>query len=62
MENEENNIAEEDSEVEENNSSNVLEDNNSVRHVNQVAFEVFRSKLVEHFNILFEIKKIAWPK
>lgn len=32
------------------------------RKVNGLLLDYFRSKLVEHFNMLFEQKKLAWPK
>ena len=34
----------------------------SVRRVNSLSLEFFRSKLVEHFNVLFEQNKVVWPK
>jgi len=34
----------------------------SIRHVNSLSLDFFRSKLVEHFNILFEQNKLSWPK
>ena len=46
-------------ELEVSNTSNAQEINDSIRNVNAIHFEVFFSKLVEHFNILFERKKIA---
>ena len=38
------------------------EDDTSVREVNSLSLDFFRSKLVEHFNISFEIQKLVWPK
>ena len=34
----------------------------SIREVRMLPFEYFRSKLVEHFDIKFEQKKLIWPK
>ena len=38
------------------------DDLTSVRHVNSLSLDFFPSKLVEHFNILFEQNKLVWPK
>ena len=35
------------------------DDLTSIRHVNSLSLEFFRSKLVEHFNILFEQNKLV---
>ena len=46
-------------------TSNVFDmyndDHNAIRSVKNLSFEVFREKLVDHFNILFEQNKIVWP-
>ena len=40
----------------------IFTDANSARHVKLLPHDYFRSKLVEHFDILFERKEIVWPK
>ncbi len=38
-----------------------LDDNNSVREVHKMSMRMFRAKLIEHFDILFQQNKIVWP-
>ena len=42
--------------------SHLPTDTTSIREVNTLSHEFFRSKLVEHFDILFKQKKLVWPK
>ena len=40
----------------------ILSPDDSIREVNKLQFEHFSSKLVENFDILFQRKKLVWPR
>ncbi len=48
-----------DQSVDENNSMRIDEE---VRNVRNLSLNYFRSKLVEHFDIMFWIDEVRWPK
>jgi hypothetical protein len=38
------------------------EDEQGVRHIRKMSMKMFRSKLIEHFNILKDRGNLCWPK
>jgi hypothetical protein len=38
------------------------EDEQGVRHIRKMSMKMFRSKLIEHFNILKDRGNLRWPK
>ena len=55
-------VSEADSDDEENTNAWITIETHSARIVADLPFDFFRQKLVEHFDILFQSKKIVWPK
>ena len=47
---------------EDNESGSVPSDLSSARIVSDLPFNYFREKLVDHFDILLQQKKLVWPK
>jgi hypothetical protein len=43
-------------------SAEVVENEGGVRYVRKLSLDYFRSRLVEHFNIMWKQHKIMWPK
>ena len=54
--------AEVESDDEEETNVQIPMDVHSTKNASDLPFDFFRSKLVEHFDMLFQSKKISWPK